>query len=91
MTTQQIPFEQLQVLAQRFIDVANKMKDEGQQVEVVNSALMLASGIYATYSTVGNDSYLKEGGIEKVTTVFKNNLASLQQIKKSQLNPDNKS
>ena len=90
MLSQQVSYETLQALAQRFIDIANQMKDEGQGIEVINSALMLASGIYATYSTVGNDSYLKESGIDKVTEVFKNNLASLQQIKKAQLNPEGK-
>lgn len=89
MSTKQVPYETLQVLAQRFINVANEMKDGGEEIEVINSALMLASGIYATYSTVGNESYLQESGVEKVTEVFKRNLASLQQIKKSQLDQNN--
>ena len=85
MSTKQVPYETVQALAQKFIDIANGMKEGGEEIEVINSALMLASGIYATYSTVGNDSYLKESGVEKVTEVFKRNLASLQQIEKNQL------
>ena len=34
----------------RFIDLANTMKDEEVDIKVVSSALMSASAVYATFS-----------------------------------------
>jgi len=68
-----------------FIAVANKLKEAGGDIEVISAALMSASGIYATYSTSGNEGFLHDAGIEKVTEVYKKNLAYIQEIKKSQV------
>ncbi|PLY14853.1 MAG: DUF3144 domain-containing protein [Sedimenticola sp.] len=77
-------------LAKRFVNLANKMKDEGKDVKIINAALMSASCTYATYATSGNEGYLKEGGIDKVTALYRNNLVNIQQLKKQQLNPEGK-
>ena len=58
---------QILALVQEFIDVANRLKDEGKPMEIINASLMLASGTYATYLAAGNNGYLKEGGIRKVS------------------------
>ena len=81
---------QILALVQEFIDVANRLKDEGKPMEIINASLMLASGTYATYLAAGNNGYLKEGGIRKVSEAYKTNLERVQEIKKAQLNPDGK-
>jgi hypothetical protein len=69
---------------QRFIDLANAMKDEGVPVNVVSWALMTASGIYATYSVAGNSGGLNPSGVEKVADAYKQNLRNIQALRKAQ-------
>jgi len=89
--TQKVRFDaELERLLKRFIVLANEMQGEGNSIELVNAALMMASCTYATYAAAGNDGYLEEGGVNKVAAVFKRNLSCLQQLKKSQLNPEAK-
>ena len=66
----------------RFIDLANAMKDEGTDVQVISHALMSASGFYTTYTIGGNEGGLTESGIEKVALVYKHELERIQKSKK---------
>ena len=68
----------------RFIDLANELKNGGVPVNVVSWALMSASGIYATYSVVGNDGGLNESGVDKVAGAYRKNLANIQELKRAQ-------
>jgi hypothetical protein len=70
---------------QRFIDLANSMKDEGVPVNVVSWALMTASGIYATYSVAGNAGGLNPSGVDKIADAYRKNLANIQELKKAQV------
>ncbi len=82
-----LPEEQREIHAKftsEFVELANKLKDDGGDIQVISAALMSASGIYATYTTSGNEGFLHESGIEKVTQVYKNNLTFIQNLKKSQ-------
>jgi hypothetical protein len=81
---------EVQQLLERFIKLANDIKDEGKPAEMINAALILASCTYATYVAAGNEGYLKEGGVNKMTSIYRKNLASLQHAKKRQFNPDGK-
>ena len=67
-----------------FIDLANEMKDRGIPVHVVNSALMRAFGVYATYSVAGNAGGLTESGVEKIAELFKVELANVQEMRKAE-------
>lgn len=67
---------------QRFIDLANALKNEGFPVNVVSWSLMSASAIYATYSIVGNDGGLNPSGIDKMADAFKQNLTGIQALRK---------
>lgn len=69
---------------QRFIDLANEMKDEGTPVNVVSWSLMSACALYATYSVVGNDGGLKASGIDKVADAFRQNLQNMQTLRRRQ-------
>ncbi|MEM1080859.1 MAG: DUF3144 domain-containing protein, partial [Pseudomonadota bacterium] len=68
-----------------FIDLANSMaKEEGQDAKIVSAALMAASGVYATFIAAGNDGYLGAGGVDKVASLYKNNLSYIQQRKREE-------
>ncbi|NOQ63037.1 MAG: DUF3144 domain-containing protein [Methyloprofundus sp.] len=70
------------LLSERFITLANEMKNEGKEQQMVNAALMSASGIYATYTAAGNEGGLNPTGIDKVVAVYKANLENVQKLKK---------
>lgn len=82
--------EQILGMIDQFVEVANRLKDEGNNTDLVNAAFMLASGTYATYLAAGNEGYLKEDGIRKVAKAYQHNLELLQNLKKAQYNPDGK-
>lgn len=68
-----------------FINLANEMKDRGMPVHVVNSGLMRAFGVYATYSVAGNTGGLTDSGVEKIAELFKVELARVQKVRKAEL------
>ena len=69
----------------KFIELANELKEEGINVTVVNGALMTASGIYATYIAAGNDGALEASGVKKVADLYLRTLEHHQKVKKAQL------
>ncbi|MFT4517703.1 MAG: hypothetical protein ACI9JM_000080 [Halioglobus sp.] len=66
----------------RFIALANTMKGEGIDTNIVSGSLMTASGLYASYVAGGNAGGLTDSGVEKVSAVYKRELERIQQIKK---------
>ncbi|NOQ14335.1 MAG: DUF3144 domain-containing protein [Methyloprofundus sp.] len=69
------------LLSERFIALANQMKNEGKSQQMVNASLMSASGIYATYTAAGNNAGLTPSGVDKVVAVYKANLENVQKLK----------
>ena len=69
----------------KFIELANELKGQGMNVELVNAALMAASGVYATYAAAGNEGVLEPSGVEKVATMYRRNLEFIQERKKLEL------
>lgn len=67
----------------RFIDLANSIKNEEVDVNIVATALMSASGIYSTYAAGGNEGGLTEKGVDKVAEAYKSELARIQQVKRA--------
>lgn len=80
--------QQHQDCTNRFIELANRMKDEGVDPALVNGALMTASGIYATYVAAGPNGSLEPTGVKKVVDLYQNTLERFQHIKKNQLMKD---
>jgi len=76
--------EQHQACMERFIELANSMKNEGIGVDVVSWSLMSASALHAIYSVAGNDGGLTESGIEKIADAYKQNLTKIQALKQRQ-------
>lgn len=74
--------ESHQACVQRFIDLANTIKNEGTDVNIVSGALMTASALYSSYLVAGNEGGLTESGIDKVSGVYKRELERIQKLKK---------
>lgn len=73
----------------KFIELANQLKDEQIDTTLVSGALMTASGIYATFSAAGNDGALESSGVDKVVEIYRRTLEHHQQVKKAQLKGEN--
>ena len=68
----------------RFIELANAMKDEGVDIKVVSSALMAASAVYATFIFRGNEGGLTDSGVDKVTDAYRKHLNRVQEMRKEE-------
>lgn len=68
----------------RFIDLANEMKNQGYDPQLISAAMMSASGIYATYTTAGNTGGLQPSGVDKVVMMYRRNLEHIQERKKAE-------
>ena len=73
---------------QRFIDLANTLKDEGTETRVASAAMMTASAVYATYVFAGNDGRLAPSGIAKLVAAYKQQLERVQHVKAVSENGD---
>lgn len=69
----------------KFIELANQLKDEKIDPALVNGALMTASGVYATFVAAGNTGALEPSGVDKVVAVYRRTLEHHQKVKKAQL------
>lgn len=72
----------------RFLELANTMKDEGLEPGAVSHALMSVSGIYATYAIAGNANGLNQAGVDKLTEFYRKSLENIQKSKKEQARED---
>jgi hypothetical protein len=68
----------------KFIALANELKEEGYDPQLVSAALMSASGIYATYLSAGNEGGLQPSGVDKVVMMYRRNLEHIQESKKAE-------
>jgi len=69
---------------QKFISLANELRDIGHTPQLVSAALMAASGIYATFISAGNDGGLQPSGVDKVVLMYRRNLEHIQERKKAE-------
>ena len=69
----------------RFIALANEMKEDGVPTHVVSWAMMTASAVYATYSVAGNTGGLNPSGIDKLADSYKQCLMQVQDARKDEL------
>lgn len=75
--------EQIGDAVNRFIDLANNLKNDGVDVNIVATALMSASGIYSTYAAGGNQGGLTPAGVDKVAEAYKKELSRIQDVKRA--------
>lgn len=69
----------------KFIELANQLRNEDIDPNLVSGALMTASGIYATYVAAGNKGALETSGVDKVVAVYRRTLEHHQKVKRNQL------
>ena len=80
--------EQHQYCTNKFIELANQLKQEKIDPTLVSGALMTASGVYATYVAAGNNGALEPDGVDKVVAVYRRTLEHYQVTKKNKLMKD---
>lgn len=80
--------EQHKTATNRFIDLANELKNEGMDPTLVSGALMTASSIYATYVAAGNEGALEPSGVDKVVNLYRRTLEHFQDVKREGLERD---
>lgn len=68
----------------KFIELANELREQGNDPQLVSAALMAASGVYATYVVAGNSGGLEPSGVDKVVMRYRRNLEHIQQRKKKE-------
>ncbi|WP_181918248.1 MULTISPECIES: DUF3144 domain-containing protein [unclassified Wenzhouxiangella] len=86
MSEQQKQIDAHNQATNEFIRLANEMvNDRGFDRNLVSAALMAASGVYATFVAAGNQGFLADNGVEKVASMYKNNLTYIQKRKKEDL------
>ena len=69
----------------KFIELANQLKDEQIDPALVSGALMTASCVYATFVAAGNQGALEPSGVDKVVALYRRTLEHHQDVKKTQL------
>lgn len=69
----------------KFIELANQLKDEQIDPNIVSAALMTASAVYATFVSAGNQGTLEVSGVDKVATLFREILEHHQAVMKEYL------
>ena len=67
----------------KIIGLANELKDERHDPQLVSAALMTASGVYATLMTAGNTGGLQPSGVDKVVMMYRRILEHIQERKKA--------
>lgn len=77
--------EQHKYCTNKFIELANQLKNENIDTTLISGALMTASGIYATYVAAGNQGALEPSGVDKVVDLYRRTLEHHQQVKRAQL------
>ncbi len=79
------PTDQHNQAVNRLIECANDLKDKGYDPRVISAALLSAAGIYTTYVEAGNDGFLQPAGVDKLTEIFRQQLAHIQTLKQEEL------
>lgn len=68
----------------RFIELANQIKDEGIPTNMVSAGMMSASAVYATFVVSGNTGGLTDSGVDKLTAAYKQHLKRVQEMRKEE-------
>ena len=79
--------EQHKYCTNKFIELANQLKDEKIDTKMVSGALMTASAVYATFIAAGNNGALQPTGVDKVVALYRKALERHQQTKRAKLEP----
>ncbi len=76
--------QQHQAMLNDFVELANQLKNAGNEPQLISAALMSAAAVYTTYVHAGNEGYLQESGITKVVNAFEKHIRQVQAYKQAQ-------
>lgn len=76
--------QQHQAMLNNFVELANQLKDSGNQPQLISAAMMSAAAVYTTYVHAGNEGYLQDSGITKVVNAFEKHIRQVQAYKQAQ-------
>ena len=77
--------EHHQMCTNKFIELANELKNQDIDPRLVSGALMTASSVYVTYVSAGNEGTLEPTGVDKVVELYRKTLEHFQQVKRANL------
>lgn len=80
--------EQHKMATNKFIDLANELKNQDLDPALISGAMMTASSIYATYVAAGNKGALEPSGVDKVVDLYRRTLEHFQKVKRDGLERD---
>jgi hypothetical protein len=85
MTDNSDQIKEFTSLVERFVRLANEMKNEGKGLTTINAALMSASATYGSYVAAGNEGYLKPSGVEKLVDAYRHHAVRVQDLKRESI------
>jgi len=69
----------------RFITLANELKDNGVPIHVISWSMLTAGAVYSTFSVAGNTGGLNPSGVDKVVDSFRDCMNQVQDARKAEL------
>lgn len=77
--------QQIDQAINRFIALANELKDDGADIRLLSAAMTTASCIYSTYVEAGNQGFLQPAGVDKLCDAYRKQLEHIQRRKQEEL------
>ena len=77
--------DQQMEVTNRFITLANELKDNGVPIHVISWSMLTAGAVYSTFSVAGNTGGLNPSGVDKVVDSFRDCMNQVQDARKAEL------
>ena len=77
--------DQQMEVTNRFIALANELKDSGIPIHVISWSMLTAGAVYSTFSVAGNTGGLNPSGVDKVVDSFRDFMNQVQDARKAEL------
>ena len=77
--------DQQMEVTNRFITLANELKDSGIPIHVISWSMLTAWAVYSTFSVAGNTGGLNPSGVYKVVDSFRDCMNQVQDARKAEL------
>ena len=77
--------DQQMEVTNRFITLANELKDSGIPIHVISWSMLTAGAVYSTLSVAGNTGGLNPSGVDKVVDSFRDCMNQVQDARKAEL------
>jgi hypothetical protein len=77
--------DQQMEVTNRFISLANELKDSGIPIHAISWSMLTAGAVYSTFSVAGNTGGLNPSGVDKVVDSFRDCMNQVQDARKAEL------